>query len=138
MPEQLQRSGAVDPAKLIARSAELAERGPGIRFEIDAQGEPLPAFVVRYRGRVYAFVNRCAHISLQLDLMPGRLFDTSGRYLICAAHGALYEPDTGRCAGGPCNGAGLEPLGVIEKGGCIVLLDRVLAGTCGSRRGAAG
>ena len=34
---------------------------------------------------------------------------------MCATHGALYEPDTGRCAGGPCRGGKLLPIRVIEQ-----------------------
>lgn len=128
----------MDSRKLIASSAELTERGPGLRFEVEEQGEAAPAFAVRYRGAVHAFVNRCAHISLELDFMPGRFFDSSGHYLICATHGALYEPDSGRCAGGPCNGVGLEPLTVVETEGRVLLVDRVLAGASTPRRDAAG
>lgn len=123
----------MDPGKLIGASAALTERGPAIRFEIDEGGEPAPAFAIRYRGRVYAYVNRCAHVSLELDFLPGRFFDTSGEYLICASHGAIYEPDSGRCAGGPCNGAGLEPLRVVEHDGRIELVDRALAGAGGRK-----
>lgn len=123
----------MDPAKLIGASDELSERGPAIRFEVDEDGLAAPAFAIRYRGRVYAYVNRCAHISLELDFMPGHFFDNSRQYLICATHGALYEPDSGRCAAGPCNGEGLEPLGVVERDGRIELTDRVLAGTAKGR-----
>lgn len=123
----------MDPGTLIGASGDLTERGPAIRFEIDEDGVPAPAFAIRYEGRVYAYVNRCAHVSLELDFMPGSFFDTSGEYLICATHGALYEPDSGRCAGGPCNGAGLQPLRVTEHDGRIELVDRVLAGTDGRR-----
>lgn len=119
----------MDTDRLIGASEELAERGPGIRFQVDEQGIAAPAFAVRYEGRVYAFVNRCAHVSLELDFMPGHFFDSSGDYLICATHGAVYEPDSGRCAGGPCNGEGLEPLRVAERDGRIELVDHVLAGT---------
>lgn len=123
----------MDSGKLIGTSAALAERGPAIRFEIDEGGVPAPAFAIRYQGRVYAYVNRCAHVSLELDFLPGRFFDTSGEYLICATHGALYHPDSGRCAGGPCNGAGLEPLQVVEHNGRIELVDRALAGGGGRK-----
>jgi len=116
----------VDSKSLIGYTDDLPERGPGLRFEVDEDGEAAPAFAVRYEGRVYAYINRCAHVSLELDFMPGRFFDRSGDYLICATHGALYEPDSGRCAGGPCNGVGLEPLSVVEKDGRIELVDRIL------------
>lgn len=119
----------MDTHRLIGASEELTERGRGIRFEVEEQGIAAPAFAVRYQGRVYAFVNRCAHVSLELDFMPGHFFDSSGDYLICATHGALYEPDSGRCAAGPCNGRGLEPLRVVERDGRVELVDHVLAGT---------
>lgn len=125
----------MDPGKLIGASDELSERGPAIRFEVDEDGLSAPAFAIRYRGCVYAYVNRCAHVSLELDFMPGHFFDNSGEYLICANHGALYEPSSGSCAAGPCNGEGLEPLRVVERDGRIELIDRVLAETGEGRRG---
>lgn len=117
----------MDPSRLIGASDELEERGRAIRFEIDEDGLAAPAFAIRYRGRVYAYVNRCAHVGLELDIMPGHVFDNPGEHLICATHGALYEPGSGRCAAGPCNGRGLVPLRVTERQGRIELVDRVLA-----------
>jgi hypothetical protein len=38
-----------------------------------------------------------------------------GLYLMCSTHGAIYTPDTGRCAGGPCRGGRLRPITVFEK-----------------------
>jgi nitrite reductase/ring-hydroxylating ferredoxin subunit len=82
----------------------------------------MPAFVIRYCGRAYAYLNRCAHQRVELDWNLGEFFDLDHRYLMCATHGALYEPDSGACAGGRCLGAGgLTPLPVSERGGCIVL-----------------
>lgn len=116
----------MDPDKLICYSDDLVERGDGVRFEIDEDGNAAPAFAVRYGGEVRAYVNRCSHVSLELDFMPGRFFDLSGEYLICATHGALYDPSSGACAGGPCNGVGLEPLAVRERDGRVELVDRDL------------
>lgn len=119
----------MDSRKLICTSTELEERGAGVRFEIDEDGAETPAFAVRYGGKARAYINRCSHVSLELDFMPGRFFDASGEYLICATHAALYDPGSGQCAGGPCNGIGLEPLRVREHDGRIELVDRVLADT---------
>jgi len=114
-------------ARVIARSEEIPERGRGVRFRIAGEEGPLPAFAVRYDGRVYAFINRCTHVSLQLDFMPGHFFDNSGELLICATHGAVYRPETGACAGGPCNGAGLSPVPVAERDGRVELVAHTLA-----------
>lgn len=107
--------------QLICASADLVEGGRGVRFEVWHEGETVPAFAVRYRGRVRAYLNRCAHRGVQLDWDPGRFFDREQRYLICATHGALYAPESGACMGGPCGGAGLVKLAVIEKNNGVYL-----------------
>lgn len=110
-----------EAARLICASADLAEGGKGVRFEIEEGGGKQPAFAVRHGGKVHAYVNRCAHIGVELDWMPGEFFDDSGLYLICATHGAIYLPDSGKCVGGPCRGAGLTPLAVSEQDGGVYL-----------------
>lgn len=99
----------------------MVEGGKGIRFELDHNGEKQPAFAVRHDGRVHAYLNRCAHIGVELDWMPGEFLDDSGLYLICATHGARYLPNNGLCVAGPCRGASLTPLAVHEENGDIYL-----------------
>lgn len=106
--------------RLICPSAVLADSGDAVRFTVFHDGEHVPAFVVRFRHRTHAYVNRCAHRGVSLDWDSGRVFDRSGRYLICALHGAYYEPATGACVGGPCNG-GLVKLEVVEKDNGVYL-----------------
>jgi len=71
---------------------------------------------------VYAYVNRCGHVSVELDWVEGEFFDLTGLYLICSTHGATYRPETGRCVRGPCNGRSLAPLSVEEAGGKVYLI----------------
>lgn len=106
---------------MICAAADLGEGGDGVRFQVDVGGVPLPAFAVRHAGKVRAYVNRCAHAWTELDWIPGKFFDDSGLYLVCATHGALFLPDTGRCAAGPCKGKGLTPLAVEERDGAVFL-----------------
>lgn len=109
--------------RLICRSEDLLERGNGVRFEAAWMGGWEPAFAVRYRGRVHAYLNRCSHVPMELDWQEGRFFDSAGLYLICGTHGALYAPDSGACVGGRCNGKGLRPLEVSERDGCVYLIE---------------
>ncbi|MBU0751035.1 MAG: Rieske 2Fe-2S domain-containing protein [Gammaproteobacteria bacterium] len=117
--------------RLICASDELVDGGPGVRFEVDAPpeekvgsgGTALAAFVVRHQGRVHAYLNRCGHIPVELDWQHGQFFDSAGLYLICATHGALYDPASGRCVGGRCNGRGLTALEVTERAGTVYLLE---------------
>lgn len=108
---------------LICPASALLESGDGVRFEVQRGGELIPAFAVRYRGKVYAWVNRCAHVGVELDWQPGKFFDDSGLYLVCSTHGATYLPDEGRCTGGPCRGRGLSPLSVVERDGGVYCLE---------------
>ena len=110
-----------DGARLLCAGSDLADGGDGIRFEIERKGETVPAFAIRHGGRVYAYLNRCAHIAMELDWNPGKFFDTDGEYLICSTHGALYAPESGACRGGPCRGAGLLALNVFEAEGNVYL-----------------
>lgn len=104
-------AGAVN---LICPCDRLTDGGRGVRFTVRHRGALVSAFAIRYQGRVHAYLNRCAHKLTELDWEPGEFFDAERRYLVCATHGALYEPDSGRCVAGPCRGAMLERLPVRE------------------------
>jgi nitrite reductase/ring-hydroxylating ferredoxin subunit len=104
----------------ICAASDLVDGGSGVRFDVMCEGQPATAFVVRFHGRVVGFVNRCAHVSMELDWLPGLFFDSDGRYLMCATHGAIYEPGSGTCAGGACLGrGGLVPVQVTERDGRV-------------------
>ena len=107
--------------RLLCASAELLDGGAAVRFSVECHGLAEPAFVVRFHGAVYAYLNRCAHVPVELDWQEGRFFDLSGLYLVCSTHGALYSPKSGRCLEGRCNGNGLIPLAIGEHDGHIFL-----------------
>lgn len=109
--------------RVIAASDALPERGTGIRFEIERDGRLLPAFAIRVDGTVRAYLNACAHQGLELDWNPCHFFDREARYLVCEAHGAVYEPTDGRCADGPCRGKGLVSLSIVERAGQVLLIE---------------
>lgn len=108
---------------MICASEALRDGEEGVRFIVARVTGGMPAFAIRYRGKVYAYLNRCAHVPIELDWMPGRFFDHSGLYLICATHGALYEPESGYCVAGPCRGARLQAIAVVERDGGVFLAD---------------
>jgi nitrite reductase/ring-hydroxylating ferredoxin subunit len=100
---------------LIGAADALQEGGKGIRFPVTVSGVAGTGFVVRYQGKAYGYLNRCAHVPIELDWAEGEFFESSGAYLMCATHGALYAPDSGRCAGGPCRGGTLRPIALVER-----------------------
>ena len=109
--------------RVICDSDALADGGQGVRFSLERHGATVSAFAVRYAGRVYAYLNSCAHIPIELDWVEGEFFDKSGLYLICSTHGATYEPATGYCIMGPCKGERLIALRVAERSGKVYLLE---------------
>lgn len=110
---------------VVCASDALADGGDGVRFEVRRSGQAHAAFAIRFDGRVHAYLNRCAHVPVELDWQPGRFFDADGIVLICSTHGALYDPASGACLGGPCRGGALIPVAVEEIDGAVVLTEQV-------------
>lgn len=108
-----------DVAIPVCISADVEEGGKGKRFPVSLHGDDATGFVVRYAGTVHGYLNRCAHVPIELDWTEGEFFESSGLYLMCATHGAVYAPDTGKCEGGPCTGARLRKITVFENDGMI-------------------
>jgi len=107
--------------RVICASAGLAEAGDGVRFEVTRYGVREPAFAIRFGGKVHAYLNRCAHVPVELDWNPGKFFDAEGLVLLCSTHGAMYDPETGACLGGPCSRGALPRLAVVERDGMVIL-----------------
>lgn len=80
-----------------------------------------PVLLYRSGETVRAVVNRCPHVGTPLDMSPGNVFTLDGRYLICATHGALFDPSDGRCVSGPCRNKALESLPVSVRDGQVWL-----------------
>jgi nitrite reductase/ring-hydroxylating ferredoxin subunit len=93
----------------------LEDGGRGVRFPVEAFSVAATGFAVRFGGKVVAYLNRCAHVPVALDWFEGEFFDSGKLYLMCSTHGAIYVPETGACAGGPCRGGRLKPIAVRES-----------------------
>ena len=104
---------------LVCAADQLTEGGRGVRFPVTAFGDKASGFVVRYDGKAYGYLNRCAHVPIELDWAEGEFFESSGLYLMCSTHGAIYVPESGLCAGGPCKGGRLRSIAVSEHDGQI-------------------
>ena len=106
----------------ICASSDVNNGERGVRFNAEWAGLPAPGFVGRWQGQVFAYLNECQHIPIELDFNEGDFWDLSRQYLICATHGAYYRPDDGLCLGGPCRGRRLTQLGVCEEDGVVWFL----------------
>ena len=109
---------SMDEHQALCNTRDLLEGGVAVPFDVVYAGQTCRAFAVRYEGVVHAYLNRCTHVAMELDWQPNRVFDDQGQWLLCASHGAAYRPDTGQCAGGPCQG-GLIKIQLSEAEGVV-------------------
>jgi len=95
----------MDEKIFLCPSSALLDSGLAVPFDVVYEGMTCGAFAIRYAGQVQAYLNRCAHIPMEMDYQPNRFFDTTGQWLLCATHGAVYSPSSGQCVEGPCKGS---------------------------------
>ena len=96
--------------------SDLRERD-SVRFPLPGSG--FEGFAVRVGAEVRAYVNICPHRAQPVDVGDGRLW--VGAEIECQAHGARFDPLTGACLGGPCDGAALTPLAIEVRDGAAWL-----------------
>ena len=92
---------------------------PGAKGFVIAGEWPLHGFVVRRGERVYAYVNVCPHAGRSLQWKPDAFLTRDRRLIMCSAHGAIFEIETGLCVAGPCMGAHLRALPARVAGGLV-------------------
>jgi len=109
----------------IAALGELKEGGSK-KFNLKRPDRVTEAFLFLKNGAYLAYLNLCRHWSVGLDFDDNDFFSEDGRWLVCKNHGAIYEPKTGECQGGPCGGASLYrvPL-LVKEDGVYAEIDKI-------------
>ena len=93
------------------------EHGKSKKFTLRRGQRDLEALLVNFEGQHFAYINRCPHTGITLDWVNNQFFSSDNRYIMCATHGAVFEPPTGECIWGPCVGLSLQSVPVeIEEG----------------------
>jgi nitrite reductase/ring-hydroxylating ferredoxin subunit len=105
---------------LLVRVEELPP-GTTKKFTFDANGETTGAFLANVQGEFVAFVNRCVHLPITLDLDDNDFFTCDSSLFVCKTHGSVYEPRAGKCVGGPGQSKSLERLPLVVEDGAIYL-----------------
>ena len=131
----------------VVGGASLEHTGPGtpagrylrrfwqpVYHSVDLKpGRPVPLRIMSedftlYRGQggaVHLVESRCPHRGTPLDWVPDRLFDRTGRYLVCATHGALFQVEDGVCVSGPCFGDQLTPVPLAIEDGVLLAPEEI-------------
>jgi nitrite reductase/ring-hydroxylating ferredoxin subunit len=116
----------------VGASEDVPERGRLV-VAIDVDGRTLTLGVFRFRDRLFAYENVCAHQggpACQGRIVPrvrerlddqqrslGTVFDEATMHIVCPWHGFEYDVTTGRHPGRP--DYALRPVAVREDGGRI-------------------
>ena len=103
----------------LCRVDEIADGGATAR-DIETSTGGFSIILIRQGEVVRAFHNECPHAGRRLDWSPGKFLFEDG-LLICAAHGAMFRPDTGESSSGPCRGAGLRSIPVRVEDGMVFM-----------------
>ncbi len=91
--------------------------GQSLSFEFAHEAEPLPGFLLSHASAgLVAYLNRCPHWSVDLDLGDGRFYAEDIDRIYCKNHGALFRVSDGVCDHGPCLGKSLIPCAVELEG----------------------
>ena len=108
MPVQV-REGLDTPMsvrKTLCRLDDVPDGG-ATAVEAGTPEDPQPLIVLRQGNDVFVYHDECPHTGRRLEWAPGR-FLVEGNQLICAAHGACFYVDSGRCFDGPARGDALS------------------------------
>ncbi|MDE2219628.1 MAG: Rieske 2Fe-2S domain-containing protein [Gammaproteobacteria bacterium] len=114
----------IDLERVLCRVEELAPTGCR-EFRLGGGEWPARGFAVKAGTEVRAYLNRCAHLALPLNMLPDRFLTHDGSLILCTAHGALFEKGSGYCVAGPCFGASLERIAVQVVAGFVLLDESV-------------
>lgn len=80
-------------------------------------------FVVRHRGRVQGWRNACPHVAgAPMAWRKDSYLSADAQHIVCSAHGAQFNIDTGLCTRGPCVGESLSRVVVHEAEGDIYIV----------------
>ncbi len=118
IPADRPRVWKTPPDVALCAEDDIAE--PGARSFVLQIGEAyFHGFVVRKDGAAAGYVDRCPHAGNPLAIELDRYLTPDGSLILCAWHGAAFEPLTGLCVAGPCAGGRLTPWPVKVEGGVI-------------------
>jgi nitrite reductase/ring-hydroxylating ferredoxin subunit len=72
--------------------------------------------LVRQGERVHGWKDACPHYGdTPMAWRKDAYLSADGRHLVCYAHGAQFDIQTGRCTLGPCLGQSLTPVALIRR-----------------------
>jgi nitrite reductase/ring-hydroxylating ferredoxin subunit len=105
----------VASSKFLCRSETLIE-GEFVELDTEVNGRRLFLVATRHNAQARAWLNVCPHQGRPLNWAPNKFLSDEHGNLVCAAHGAVFEPHSGVCISGPCRNAGLTAVPLEDDG----------------------
>lgn len=102
-------------SKFLCRSEKITE-GEFIELDTEIDGQLRFLVATRHDDRVRAWINVCPHQGRPLNWAPNQFLKDEHGNLVCAAHGAVFEPDAGHCISGPCQNSALTAVPIEDDG----------------------
>jgi nitrite reductase/ring-hydroxylating ferredoxin subunit len=108
------------PGVVIADLTDIPDKG-GIVIDLREGDALFSMLVVQTQSGPRAYLNRCPHARWPLETASGDIVLSPGGDIVCAAHGAMFNPETGAFAGGPGRGDGLTPIEITVVGDAVCI-----------------
>src|ERR1700748_897460 len=105
----------------VEKAADL-KQGETRVFRFPSKYGDLEGFVIHYNGNFYAYENRCRHWPIPLDFGDGEFYYKHFDRIVCKSHGAEYDPESGICSAGPCQGEALTRFNLILEGEDAIII----------------
>lgn len=79
-------------------------------------------FIVRQGNALFGWRNACPHYDhARMAWKKDEFLNAARDKIVCGAHGALFEIDTGVCTLGPCLGQSLTKVALTIQNGAVYL-----------------
>ncbi len=101
----------------LCDAADVSEATGKVARYSDEPGSEI--ILIRRGDNIYGYRNICPHAGRSLSWGPDQLLFTPAGHLVCTAHGATFEVDTGLCQAGPCMGAYLSAVAITINDGKV-------------------
>lgn len=112
-----------EPRKVTAPLCRVDALADGRSRGFDPLGEGRDTmFVVRQGARLFGWRNACPHYgNARMAWKKDEYLNGDRSRIVCGAHGAQFEIETGLCVLGPCLGRSLIPVPLTVRDGAVFL-----------------
>ena len=113
------KDATTDEGVVVLCAFDELEDGAARGFDVRGEGRDT-LFVVRRGESLKAYRNWCPHQGASLPWRRNAYLNSDGTRIVCSAHGAQFDIESGKCVIGPALGQSLRSVRVaVDDGGRI-------------------